>query len=55
MSREDIKSLEEKLDKLDEKIDALADIRWRVIAHEMVAGALVTIAGLVLAVWGLLK
>lgn len=52
MSEEELRAA---LARMEEKIDNLADIRWRVIAHEVIAGALVTLSGLVAAFWALLK
>ena len=55
MSSEEIRQLRDQLERMEDKIDNLADIRWRVIAHEVIAGALVTFAGLIAAFWALIK
>lgn len=46
MSADDIRQIREQLNKIEEKLDAQADLKWRVIAHEVIAGAVVAILGL---------
>lgn len=50
MSAEDIRQIRDQLQRMEEKLDAQADLKWRVIAHEVIAGAVVAFLGLATAI-----